>query len=88
MAKHPDEVIDPQYEAQMVHLARTIDRIFNGDPGPERVKKTGFFLCVFPFDNFDGRSNYVSNANRKDIIVLLKEMAARFQGQPEVEGRA
>jgi hypothetical protein len=85
---HPDEEIELQYREQMTKLAHLIDEFFNGPPGPGKVKNTGFFLCVFPFDGFDGRSNYISNADRKEIIVLLKEMAARFQGQPELQGRA
>ena len=43
---------------------------------------------VFPFEGFEGRANYISNASRKDIIVLLKEQLARFQGQPDIKGRA
>ena len=85
---HPDEEIELQYREKMKNLGRMIDEIFNGPPGPKRIKSIGFFLCVFPFDGFDGRANYLSNAKREDILVLLKEMAARFQGQPEVEGRA
>jgi hypothetical protein len=43
---------------------------------------------VFPFADFDGRANYISNAKREDIVVLLKEQLARFQGQPEMKGTA
>jgi hypothetical protein len=43
---------------------------------------------VFPFDSFDGRANYISNARREDVIVLLKEQLARFEGQPEMKGKA
>jgi hypothetical protein len=32
--------------------------------------------------------NYISNARREDVIMLLKEQLARFEGQPEVSGRA
>jgi hypothetical protein len=46
---------------------------------------------VFPFSaDADGahRCNYISNASREDVVVLLKEQLARFEGQPEIEGRA
>lgn len=80
-----DTEIEPQYLEQMQQLGRAIDEIFNGK-GP---KRTGFFLMVYPHgDDFDGRANYISNSDRKNIVVLLKEMAARFEGQPEMKGHA
>lgn len=36
----------------------------------------------------EGRTNYISNANRADMVCLLKEMAARLEGQPEMIGTA
>lgn len=37
----------------------------------------------------DGRCNYISNgADRNDVVVLMKEMIARFEGQPKMSGRA
>lgn len=79
--------IDPKYHAAMNRLAPMIDQFFNGDTtGDDR--KVGFFLGVFNFRDGgkDGRFNYISNANRDDIIVLLKEMRAKFEGQPDIEG--
>jgi hypothetical protein len=67
-------------------VAGGLDAIFNGDVRP---KKHGFVLLVFPFDGPpNARSNYVSNCDRKDIVVALKEIVARFEGQPEQVGRA
>jgi len=44
---------------------------------------------MFPFDTPEGaRTNYISNADRRDIVVALKEIVARFEGQPELKGRA
>jgi hypothetical protein len=44
---------------------------------------------VFPFGDVTGRCNYMSNgADRKDIVVLMREMIARFSGQPEISGKA
>lgn len=72
--------------AFMQTLAAAIDEILNG---PKRPKENGFVLLVFPFGAEEGqRTNYVSNADRKDIVVALKEIVARFEGQAEVKGRA
>ena len=72
---------------RMNALAKTLDEYFNGSAkGKDRA--TGFVLMVFPFNDFDGRTNYISNANRDDIVVLLKEQLARFEGQAEAKGRA
>lgn len=79
-----DQPIEPKLEDMMNALARGINEVLN-EPGQ---KKNGFCLMVFPFEGFEGRANYISNASRKDIIVLLKEQLARFQGQPDIKGRA
>jgi hypothetical protein len=68
-------------------LAQGLEKVLNGDAkGDDR--KTGFCLMVFPFDGFDGRANYISNAERADIVILLKEQLRRFEGQPEMKGTA
>lgn len=87
-AKLGDQPIEDQHLERMNALAEGIDKIFNGDVrGPDR--ETGFVLMVFPYGDRSGRCNYISNgADRKDIVVLMKEMIARFEGQPEVTGRA
>jgi hypothetical protein len=82
-----DAPIDLEYVNKMKAIAKAIDELFNGNLKGEN-KKVGFCLMVFPFKDFDGRANYISNAERADIIVLLKEQLARFQGQPEIKGRA
>jgi hypothetical protein len=72
----------------MTAVAQALDKAFNGQVGgPGR--ETGFVLMVFPFGSRDGRCNYISNgADRRDIIVLMKEMIARFEGQAEMGGKA
>jgi hypothetical protein len=80
-----DAPIDPQYAETMNALALGIDKILNGKVGN---KTNGFVLLVFPFEGHEGRCNYISNAERKDIVVLLKEQLARFEGQPELKGHA
>lgn len=75
---------DKGTKALMQSLASGIDEILN-----EGVGKLGFVLLVFDSKGPDGaRTNYVSNCERKDIVVALKEVTARFEGQPEMRGRA
>lgn len=80
--------LDQKYRDQMNALARDLDGLFNGDAkGHDR--KNGFVLLVFPFNGPEGqRTNYISNAERKDMIVALKEIVARFEGQSLQQGRA
>lgn len=82
-----DGPIAPEYTEKMNKLAQSIDFIFNGD-AKKADRKTGFVLLVFPFGSDESRCNYISNAERADVIVLMKEQIARFEGQPEVTGRA
>lgn len=93
-----DGPIQPEYRAQMQAVAVTLDEFFNGD-SPENgaalkawldARKVGFVLMVFPYGETDtGRCNYISNgAGRNDVVTLMKEMIARFEGQPEMTGKA
>jgi len=83
-----DLPIEPAYIEQMNVLARGIDKIFNGEKtGHDR--DVGFVLLVFNYGEKEGRCNFISNgADRKDIVVLFKEMIKRFEGQPEMKGTA
>ena len=78
-----DAPIEETYRAKMNGVARGLDDVFNGT---ERPKKVGFVLLVFPFDSTDGRCNYISNSDRADVKVLLREQLARFEGMPEAKG--
>lgn len=83
-----DAPIQEEYRRQMVAIVKTLDEFLNGDAkGDER--QTGFVLMVFPYGSKDGRCNYISNgADRDDVVCLMKEMIARFQGQPAMAGNA
>jgi len=82
-----DAPIDAKYRDQMNDLARFIDQIFNGnDKGEDR--KVGFVLMTFPFGDGEGRVNYISNGERKDVVATMKQQIARFEGQPDVKGSA
>jgi len=85
---HPDDTVDEAYREKMIAVVKTLDELWNGDRrGKDR--KVGFTLLVYPFNDHGGRANYMSNgADRRDIVVLFKELIARFEGQPEVSGRA
>ena len=82
---HPDEQITKQYRERMNSLARFLDEQFNDTTHPKRI---AFVLLVTEFDNMHGRVNYISNGQRSDIAVMLKEILARFEGQPEQQGSA
>lgn len=81
-----DAPIEPAYAETMNKLAHALDVVLNGPEGPPYPKETGFILLVFPFAGHEGRCNYISNADRKDVVVLLKEQLARFEGMPEAKG--
>jgi hypothetical protein len=96
MKKHElgDAPIEPEFVRMMNSIAHVLDEAFNGDAkGTDR--KTGFVLIIFPFDEAEaakaggtGRANYISNASRDDVVIMLKEQIKRFEGQPEASGRA
>lgn len=89
--EHPskERPIQPEYLETMNLLARRLDEIFNGE-APDVgvwVKRTGFALLVFPFDA-PGRCNYISNAERADMLTAMKEFIARAEGRMSEEGKA
>jgi hypothetical protein len=84
-----DKPIEPEYMEKMNKLARGIDVLFNGSAqGNDR--EVGFVLLIYKFgDVEEGRCNFISNgSDRRDVVTLFKEMIARFEGQPEMKGRA
>lgn len=83
-----DAPIEPRLHEIMNALAQGLDKALNGD-AKGKDRKNGFILLVFPFDGHEGRCNYISNgADRRDVVVMLKEQVRRFEGQPEMKGRA
>jgi hypothetical protein len=89
MAKEPDHTlgdapIEARHRETMKAIADLLERALN--KGGER--KFGFVLMLFDFGDEPGRCNYISNAERADVITLMKEQIARFEGQPEMEGHA
>jgi hypothetical protein len=78
--------IQPQFHATMNQLAGELDRRFNPPP---RQRTVGFALFSFEFGKTEGgRVNYISNGNREDMIVAVKEWLARAEGRHQEGGRA
>lgn len=70
----------------MQMIATVLDGVLNKDISDG---KYGFVLLVFEREGETGsRTNYVSNCQRQDVIAALKEVTARFEGQPRTEGHA
>lgn len=85
MKKHPDEEIVKEHRGLMNALANALDEMFNSD-GP---KKICFALLLTEFGASEGgRVNYISNGSRDDMRIMLKELLARWEGQPEQKGTA
>jgi hypothetical protein len=83
-----DAPIGAEHREMMTAVAQALDEMFNG-PARGQDRKTGFVLLVFPFGEGEGRCNYISNgADRKDIVTMFREQIRRFEGQPEMKGRA
>lgn len=76
----------------MNQLAEGLDQVLNGAPPPPPQtwnKRWGFVLLTAEFGKIeDGRVNYISNGEREDMVAMLRELLARFEGQPFQEGRA
>jgi hypothetical protein len=89
-----DGPIQSDVRETMNKIARVIDGGLNGErKGKDR--EWGFVLICFPFTEAEkakgggeGRANYISNASREDIVIMLKEQVKRFEGQPDVTGHA
>lgn len=79
-----DAPIDPEVALQMREVARVIDGILNDLREP---RKRGFVLLTFPIGEAENpRCSYISNAKRSDVVTMLHEQLARFEGMPTAEG--
>jgi len=83
-----DAPVEAEYHERMTAIMHALDEFLNG-VALGTARQTGIVVMMFPYGETTGRCNYMSNgANRQDIITLMKEMIARFEGQPEIKGRA
>jgi hypothetical protein len=80
--------ISAEHHALMNSLAHGLDEIFNGKDCPADKKRVGFFLTVFNLDESEGRFNYISNADKLDVRVMLKDVLARIEARLSPEGTA
>jgi hypothetical protein len=83
--------IEPRVRAQANAIASTLDDFLNGEkqPGKARERKYGFGVLIFEFGKIErGRMNWISNAERADMIVALKEMVAQLEGRVQAKGEA
>lgn len=79
-----DGPIEQKHRAKLRALAETIDEFLN----PYDPKDTGFIVLMFPFEASEGRCNYISNADRQDVMAMLREQLSYFEGMPSLEGHA
>jgi hypothetical protein len=88
MSEHSGDLGDTP--ERMRTLAQGLDRVLNGKDVKGADRKVGFVLLVFNMNDGarEGQCNYISNADRADIAVMLKEMIARWEGQPKQTGHA
>jgi hypothetical protein len=94
---HPSDhhPVQEEYRVKMAAMARLIDEHFNGEKatrdGPRSI---GFALLVFPFTDLgklgkgEDRINYMSNAERVDMLTAMKEFIARAEGRMQGGGNA
>ena len=77
-----------EIEKTLVHQVERLDFLFNGGAtGANR--RVGVILLTFPFGIVDATPDYVSNGvNRQHAAMLLRQIAAKLEGQPETRGRA
>ncbi|CAN5425277.1 hypothetical protein BH10BAC5_BH10BAC5_17190 [soil metagenome] len=68
--------IEEKYTYTMNAMAGTIARAFPG---------MGFALFITPFTDQPEKVNYISNANREDMLEMLHETLKRFEFYDEVE---
>jgi hypothetical protein len=65
----PEGGRDAYTRDRLQKIARMIDE--------ELPQGWGFFLMAYPFNDAEGRMNYVSNGNRDDIKRLMQEFLSK-----------
>jgi len=67
-----DQPIEQQRRDVMNVVASILTDAFRG---------YGFCLLVFDLNSHDGRMNYISNAQRKDMLTAMREFIAHCEGR-------
>lgn len=77
--------IEEEQRALMNIIATMLDELFNPMPLPglpPKPKQVAFVLLTAKFGEVSsGRVNYISNGSRPEIVSMMKELIARFEGR-------
>lgn len=77
--------IQAEHRDLMNAIARSLDDVFN----PGKTRKVAFVVLTANMGDYEGgRVNYISNGDRADIISMMKETIARFEGRYVDQGGA
>ena len=71
--------VEEAYVAQLNALASVIEQVFNGE-AKGKDRKVGFALLLFDFGD-SKRMNYISNAQRADMLCAMREFIAHAEGR-------
>jgi len=70
--------IQAEHRDMMNAIAKSLDDIFN----PGETRKVAFVILTAKMGDYEGgRVNYISNGDRADIVTMMKELIARFEGR-------
>ena len=70
--------ISEEFYGTMNMVAKLLDQMFNGDG----EKKVAFTLLITQFNDATSPVNYISNANRDDVVGMMREILKRFDSTP------
>jgi len=67
--------IEPKYVSVLQTLGRDLNKLLN----PDGVKRVGFAVLMFDLNTSEGRMNYISNAQREDMVTAMKEFLSNLE---------
>jgi len=77
--------IQAEHRDLMNAIAKSLDDVFN----PGDTRRVVFVVLTANFGDYEGgRVNYISNGHRDDIVSMMKETIARFEGRYIDQGGA
>jgi hypothetical protein len=85
-----DAPIEPAFAIQMQAIGLALEEILNGKNTAPTARRVAFVLMAVRSKDADGqgRCNYISNAGREEVMALLKEQLAIFNGCPDIKDSA
>ncbi|HEY1897027.1 MAG TPA: hypothetical protein VGG62_12170 [Terracidiphilus sp.] len=78
--KEKEQDIDPRLKSVMNEIGLVLGSTIRDNARRTGQKPQGFALFIFDFGD-GGRINYISNAERADMIATLKEFIAKSEGR-------